>query len=122
SISLQREQNGARANQLYRKGLFGEDHPYGFIAEEVDVQRIGREDLEHFYKHHFLVQPEIFITGNLEENDLEAVIGLFKDLQVIQKEEPVLEFQKFPDKRIVELREKSIQSSIRLGQHLIPKS
>src|SRR5690554_3897203 len=43
SISLNREQNSARANQLYRKGLFGSGHPYGFIAEEADVKRkIGR--------------------------------------------------------------------------------
>ncbi len=122
NIALQREQNGARANQLYRKGLFGEDHPYGFIADEADVRRICREDLEHFYKHDFLVQPEIFVTGNLDEIHLDEIIGLFKDLQVIEKKESRAEFKKYSNKRIIELREKSVQSSIRLGQHLIPKT
>ncbi len=122
SISLQREQNGARANQLYRKGLFGKDHPYGFIAEEGDVHRINREDLQHFYSSAFLVQPEIFVTGNLEEKNLEEIENLFQDLRVIEVAASPTFFDKFSHKRIVELKEKSVQSSIRLGQHLISKS
>ncbi|HLW19595.1 MAG TPA: pitrilysin family protein [Cyclobacteriaceae bacterium] len=122
SISLNREQNGARANQLYRKGLFGKDHPYGFIAEEADVKRINREDLDHFYRHGFLVNPEIFVTGNLQESDLDAIEELFRDLHVVQGDDPLPFFEKPVDKRIFEPNEKSVQSSIRLGQHLIPKS
>jgi len=81
SISLSREQNGARANQLYRKGLFGKDHPYGFIAEEADVRRIEREDLDHFYRNGFLVNPEIFVTGNLEDADLDEIEELFEAIE-----------------------------------------
>jgi zinc protease len=122
SISLQREQNAARANQLYRNGLFGKDHPYGFIAEESDVRQINQEDLREFYKNAFLVRPEIFLSGNLEEKDLEEIASLFQDLQVVQLEESLPLFEKSPERRIVELNDKAVQSSIRMGQHLIPKS
>src|SRR5690554_5285663 len=73
SISLQREQNGARANQLFRKSLFGKEHPYGFIADEGDVRQINRGDLQYFYENVFLVDPEIFVTGNLDDNNLSEI-------------------------------------------------
>lgn len=36
TITMQQEQNGARANQLYRKALFGTDHPFGFISADLN--------------------------------------------------------------------------------------
>ncbi|MEX2593902.1 MAG: pitrilysin family protein [Anditalea sp.] len=122
TISLQREQNGARANQLYRKGLFGKDHPYGFVAEEDDVRQISGEDLQYFYNNAFMVRPEIFVTGDLEEKNLESIEKLFQNIPVIHDEEVLPAFEKHPKKRITEFNQKSVQSSIRLGQHLIPKS
>jgi zinc protease len=122
SISLNREQTGARANQLYRKGLFGEDHPFGFIAEEEDVRSVTREDLEHFYAHDFLIRPEIFVTGNLEDSQLDEIELLFKDLQVVPEDDNMSFSTTLTDQRILEPNEKSVQASIRLGQHLIPKS
>jgi predicted Zn-dependent peptidase len=122
TISLQKEQNGARANQLYRKALFGQNHPYGFVAEENDVHQINVEDLRIFYNHAFLVRPEIFVTGNLDEKNLEAIEKLFQDLKIIHEEEALPDFEKPPKKRIFEFNEKSVQSTIRLGQHLISKS
>ncbi len=121
SISLNREQNGARANQLYRKGLFGADHPFGFIAEEDDVRQVNTQDLKNFYAHDFLVRPEIFVTGNLESHQLDEIESLFKDLQVVPEGENIPFSATLIDKRILEPKEKSVQASIRLGQHLIPK-
>ncbi len=122
SISLSREQTGARANQLYRRGLFGPDHPFGFIAEEDDVRQVSREDLEAFYKHHFMARPEIFVTGNLEEGHLHQLERLFEDLQLVPEGNQVPLPSTLFDSRIVEPRQKSVQASIRLGQHLVPKS
>lgn len=122
SISLSREQNGARANQLYRKELFGKDHPFGFIAQETDVRKVNRADLSDFYVNDFLQQPEIFVTGNLTIGNLNEIEELFKDLKVVASEESVSLFEVPSNKTTVELNEKSIQSSIRLGKHLIPKN
>lgn len=121
SISLNREQNSARANQLYRRGLFGPDHPFGYIAEEDDVQKVSREDLEVFYKQHFLARPEIFVTGNLEDRHLNDIERLFEDLQLVPEGSYIPLPSTLIDKRVVEPREKSVQSSIRLGQHLVSK-
>lgn len=122
SISLNREQNAARANQLYRKGLFGEEHPFGFIAEEEDVRKVDRQDLRDFYVHDFLVRPEVFVTGNLNSRQLNEIERLFNNLQIIPESEQMPFRTTLTDRRILEPREKSVQASIRLGQHLIPKN
>ncbi|WP_186755576.1 M16 family metallopeptidase [Echinicola salinicaeni] len=122
TISLQREQNGARANQLYRKAIFGTDHPYGFIAEEKHVDAVTPEKLNDFYQHKFLVQPEIFVIGNLNEVEIDNIISEFENLEIIKSSKLSTDFQIWPEKRINELKDKSVQSSIRLGQHLIPKT
>lgn len=122
SISLSRKQNSARANQLYRKALFGEGHPFGFVAEEADVKRVTREDISQFYTSGFLVRPEIFVTGNLDDKGLEEIGSLFQDLELAPENETVPPYQPSSEKRTVELNEKSVQSSIRLGQQLIAKN
>ncbi|MDN3667925.1 pitrilysin family protein [Echinicola jeungdonensis] len=122
TISIQKGQNGARANQLYRKALFGSHHPYGFVAEECDVETVQREDLVDFYHNTLLVTPEIFVTGNLEENEIDQLVKAFEDLPVIQISDTLPDFEVWPEKRLTEIKEKSVQSSIRLGQHLIPKT
>lgn len=122
TISLQQEQNGARANQLYRKAIFGTDHPYGFIAEEKHVNAVTPEKLKDFYQRKFLVQPEIFVIGNLNEVEIENIISEFENLEIIESPKESADFQIWPEKRLSELKEKAVQSSIRLGQHLIPKT
>src|SRR5690554_1529591 len=122
SISLIRQQTGARASQLLRRGLFGKDHPYGFIATEEDVRRVNQDDLKHYYETAFLTQPEIFVTGNLEIENLEEIERLFAGLKSQSSLIPPTPFEPLTEKRISEPVEKSVQASIRLGQHLIPKS
>ena len=122
TISLSRQQTGARANQLLRRGLFGKDHPYGFIATEEDARGVEQEGLKLYYETAFLTQPEIFVTGNLEEKNLAEIEGLFAGLQRKSSLIPPIPFEPLIEKRVNEPIEKSMQASIRLGQHLIPKS
>jgi len=122
TISIQREETAARANQLYRKALFGQDHPYGFVADENDVENIFRQDLVDFYATSLMVNPEIFVTGNLDEQQLEELITQFEDIYCIQAEGILPDYDIYPEKRVSEEKDKALQSSVRLGQHLIAKT
>lgn len=122
TISIQKEQNSARANQLYRKALFGTTHPYGFIAEDRHVASVTAEKLARYYHEKFLINPEIFVIGNLDDREIELIVSAFEDLQVKKAMAPAEQFIIWPEKRLSETKEKAVQSSIRLGQHLIPKS
>ncbi|GAB3649545.1 pitrilysin family protein [Echinicola sediminis] len=122
TISIQNEQNGSRANQLYRKALFGADHPYGFIAEDRHVTSITTEKLKDFYENNFLLSPEIFVIGNLSEVEIDSIADAFGGLETNLSPKSVPVFNTWPDKRLNEFKEKAVQSSIRLGKHLIPKT
>ncbi|WP_143960465.1 M16 family metallopeptidase [Litoribacter populi] len=122
TISIQREETGARANQLYRKALFGQNHPYGFVGEEEDVKNVFRQDLVDFYQTSLMVNPEIYITGNLSDSQIDAISKNFEDLSVLEMNGTLPGYDIYPERRLAEHREKAVQSSLRLGQHLIPKT
>jgi zinc protease len=122
TISIQKEETGARGNQLYRKALFGKGHPYGFVAEETDVENIFSQDLVDFYKTSLMVNPEIFVTGNLSEEQIEQIIKQFEDIYAFQSDNVTPDYDIYPEKRITEIKDNAVQSSIRLGKHLIAKT
>lgn len=122
SISIQREQNSNRASQLFRKQLFGDQHPFGQIADEEDVEQVTSEDLKSFYSNKLWINPEIFLTGNLNGKEIDFIAQELGNLPVITGNPILEEFINQEKERVWEKREKSVQSSIRLGCHLIPKN
>jgi zinc protease len=120
-LSIQQEQNSAVASQNFRKHLFGTDHPYGYIPDEKDVYAITADDLRDHYQHNLWINPEIFINGNLNDSDLEIIAKLFGDLPVKKLEIQLPNFKNHSFPRIDLPKEKSVQSSLRIGCHLIPK-
>jgi zinc protease len=122
SIHINRDKNSHRASQLFRRALFGENHPFGQIIEEKDVDAVIREDLLDFYKKDLWTNSEIYLTGNLDEfqiNDITREIG---NIPVEFFPNPAINFPPQNQRKLIEEKEKSVQSSIRIGCHLVPKS
>jgi zinc protease len=122
TIAIQQEQTGARANQLIRKTLFGELHPFGYISDEMHVDAITREDIKSYYRSNFCIAPELFVTGNLTDREMQEIENQFNNLPFQETNGMSPDFSTFRGKRVYEERPKSLQSSIRLGKILIPKS
>ena len=81
-------------------------HPFGQIADERDVDQINKEDLKAFYTHRLWINPEIFLTGNLNEQEIDFIAQQMGNLPVIN-EKPILEeFTNQEKERIWEKREK----------------
>ncbi|WP_209330241.1 M16 family metallopeptidase [Lunatimonas salinarum] len=122
TINLQFDQTGARGNQLIRRVLFGENHPFGFISDEDHVDAVTKESIHEYYDQYFRVSPEIFVTGNLGDRELLEIERNFGDLPFGEGNYATIAFDTFPEKRLVETRPSAVQSSIRLGKILVPKS
>lgn len=122
SIHINRDKNSHRASQLFRKTLFGENHPFGQITEEKDVEDINRIYLVDFYQKDLWTNSEIFLTGNLEDSQLEEIINEIGNIPVSFFDNQVSGFQNQVHPRVIESKAKSVQSSIRIGCHLIPKN
>ncbi|EON78605.1 putative zinc protease [Lunatimonas lonarensis] len=122
TINLQFEQTGARSNQLIRKVLFGPNHPFGYISEENHVDQITCTAIRDYYNRFFRISPEIFVTGNLGDREFADIDRWFGDLPYIESDFLLPELEPYDKKRLYESRPNAVQSSIRLGKVLIPKS
>ncbi len=122
SLSIMREKTGNRASQLFRKELFGTDHVFGQINDESDVASVERNDLLDFYGEQLWCNPEIFLTGNLSESELAFIDKVLGDLPVQSGKEAPDYFSNSIKARVTEDRDSALQSSIRIGCHLLPKS
>ncbi|WP_317047762.1 M16 family metallopeptidase [Pleomorphovibrio marinus] len=121
-IALQREQASGRANQLIRQALFGENHPFGYTATEAHVDGISADKIRAYYQDHFRILPEIFVTGDLEEEELQTLEKTFEDLPFRDNYQRAGEINPFPGKRMIEPRPQAMQESMRLGVLALPKS
>jgi zinc protease len=122
SLSILHKKSSNRASQLFRKELFGAFHPFGQISEEKDVDAIQRDDLLNFYSNDLWANPEIFLTGNVTEAELDLISQYLGNLPTIKSHVKLSQFTNTKHQRLVEARQKSVQSSLRIGCHLIPKN
>lgn len=122
SISIKNEQTSARANQLIRKSLFEKDHPFGYQITEEDVDAIQQNDLIAYYEKDFLLSPQIFLTGQLSEKELNQIELLFSDLPLSPKTPHLLPTGVVQPSKLLEKKPEAVQSSIRIAKWMIPKS
>jgi zinc protease len=104
------------ASQLLRQQLFSSD-AYGRVSTQESIEAIQHVDLLDFHSKHWLgAMPQIFLSGKITEDDLEAVQKTFQGLftDVAQKLNPFAP-NETPKAPIHEFRENAMQSSIRLG-------
>ena len=121
SLKLDQEKPSSRAGQLFKKGLFGPEHPYGQEITETHISEIIPELLQSYYQTHLWKDCSLFISGDFSLQELDSLLTQLEQLPLrhgAQKQElpspsPTWEFQ--------EIKEGAVQSSIRLGAWTIPK-
>ena len=121
-IKLEREKTASRASQLFRKALYGEDHPYGSEINESHVDQISQQDLSDYFQNALLTETEFFICGDLESYELNKLVSEIDQIpyRLEQKLPPLPLPSGTPT--LVEERVNALQSSIRIGSWSIPKS
>ncbi len=121
SIRLNNEKTSSKADQLFRKSLFGFQHPYGAEVGDPEVEVINPELLAHYYQHYLWNSIEIFVTGNLNSEELHRLIEGLQTLpnSMASFELPNSPLNSSPGEK--EYRADAVQSSIRIGSWSIPK-
>lgn len=121
-LKMEREKSASRASQLFRKALFGENHPYGIEITEAFVDEVGQSDLMAYYHTSLFSETEFFLCGNLDESELEKIAGLLNEIPFKVANHPSILPQVQLTPRIHEERPLAFQSSIRIGSWSIPKT
>lgn len=122
SIKLNNEKTASKANQLFRKSLFGFEHPFGAEIGEQEVDEINAELLLDYYKNLLWNSVEFFVTGDLNPSELQTLILGFQNLP---NRIPTIESISNPVSSTlgeIESRGDAVQTSIRIGGWSIPKS
>lgn len=122
SISIKNEQTSARANQLIRGSLFVKDHPFGYQVTEKDVDAINQDDLSNYYHKEFLIAPQIFITGQLSNEEMDQIESSFNDFPLSTELPILLPTGEIHPSKHLENKAEALQSSIRIAKWMVPKS
>ncbi len=119
-VSQQKVNNLCR--KAFNKHIFGENTQYGKVAELEDFDQVNVEDLKLFYQDVYLnTKPVLFLVGNVSNDFINLLKQWTKQLGNHRAE---IEPQPFKQTvgRVVEKKEKTIQSAIRIGKLLFTKN
>jgi predicted Zn-dependent peptidase len=116
------ERNSFLAGREVRKLLFGQEHPYGRALEIVNIdQDLNSGLLVEYYNQHLLCGAEIIISGKIR-NELLDDLQIFNDMPVKPPRKKSHEVSKSAMSEKIINKHDSLQSSIRLGRRIIPKT
>ncbi len=121
SLKLDQEKPSSRAGQLFKKGLFGPNHPFGQEITEAHISEITPALLQAYYQDHLWKDCSLFLSGDFKTQELEQLLATLNQLPLKQgaKKEGLPAPTSTP--LLVEDRADAVQSSIRLGAWSIPK-
>jgi zinc protease len=121
NLKVNNEKTSFLASKLFRKNLFGDDHPYGRELDEKDIESLTRVSLvEHL--HAFSENISVFIAGKITD---ETKTLLTNRLEVLPNRKTIATEKSVPFRKPVNQRQEksgSVQSSIRLGRKAILRS
>lgn len=121
SLKLEQEKPSSRAGQLFKKGLFGTEHPYGQEITEAHIEEINPSLLQAYYQTQLWRDCTLFLSGDFTPQELDLMIS---QLEQIPLKRGTIKIELPPPSSswiFQEDREGAMQSSIRLGTWAIPK-
>lgn len=123
-LLIEREKPAYQARELFSRGLFGVDHPYGRVAAAAEYDNLTTDDLRRFYEAHYRSAGNLFAvaSGRIGAETERALVDFLArfDASVPAPVDPgVPAVVSTP--LIREKRDGALQSSIRIGRVLFPK-
>jgi len=110
------------AQQQFRGALFASDEAYATLAKDQDFQSANVPAMKRFFRDHYLNGlTRMSLVGNLEQDTVDALIDLFG--KWAKDNAPVYgsDFSS-QDRRLHFPVEGTVQTAIRMGKILFPKS
>jgi zinc protease len=126
SLRVNKEKSQFLASAEFRKILFSEPHPYGRQYWEEDIEAVSKNKVEEFANEFFTLDKlEIFVAGQFNEDTVRHLLNQYfgKTLfnKISAKKSPVVD-SVGNQKESVITKAGSVQSSIRVGYHVIQRN
>ena len=121
-LRIERQKVDNEARELFGKALFGADHPYGVVAHEDEYDRLTRSALVEFYLMHYnAANCFVVCSGRVGERELERIVRIAEQLPAGKKAERQMPREQVTH-RVFKRHEGAVQSSIRMGRLLFPRT
>ena len=121
-LAVERQKVDMMAREAFGKVLFGANHPYGVSYPEELYGEVTREALVEHYRRLYTKQNSFVVcSGRLSAEDEEAVAALcsrFPEGEAVQVDFPPAE----SSPRCFIPRKEALQSAIRVGRLLFPRT
>lgn len=122
-LAMERSRVPSKARELFTKALFGEEHPYGRSYPEELYLELTSEILKKFYSEFYIAERCFVVcSGNVGDEQLDIVRELANEVPVKDDREdnsfPAHESSHYE----FELHPDALQSSIRIGKILFPRT
>lgn len=121
SLKLEQEKPSSRASQLFKKGLFGANHPFGQEITEAHISGITRTLLQAYYQDHLWKDCSLFLSGDFKTQELQELLAALEQLPLQHGAKKQVLPVPASTALLLEDRDDAVQSSIRLGGWSIPK-
>ncbi|WP_333819119.1 M16 family metallopeptidase [Ohtaekwangia sp.] len=121
NLRVNQEKTSFQASKLFRKKLFGENHPYGKELEAEEVQTLTREQLIDHYTS-FGKDFIVIVSGKIDSASRQNIIDEFSSLSFIASPEKNITAPNVNALHERVSKEGSVQSSIRMGKKAIARS
>ena len=125
NLRVNYEKNAYLAGVLFRRQLFGAEHPNGRSQQPEAVEQLTRDSVVDFYERTVRNRPfQLILAGQATENEVLLINRMLGQFPISADSLVGFSDTKLPDTHAPVLAEKpeSIQSSIRVGRRLFTRS
>lgn len=121
NLKVNKEKTSFQASKLFRKSLFGENHPYGKELEENELDQIKRETIvEHFQT--FFKELFVVVSGKVSDESRNIISEMFTALPTkVSNSNSYITPEKIAERIVVE-KDDSVQASVRIGKRFIGRN
>jgi zinc protease len=122
NLKVNLEKTSFLASKLFRKSLFGEDHPYGKELGEKEVEALTQKDVVNYYNTFFTSTPSVFVAGKIENETEKQILEIFSSWKPGKTPNKKIVLQEKKPFHLYTEKEESVQSSIRVGCRSVVRS
>lgn len=121
-LAVERRKLDVQSRELFSEALFGSSHPYGISASESAYDDITREDLVALYEELYLADNAFVVcSGRIDSTVLKGIESIALGLKRGVKHDVEIPLAT-PTYRLYREVDNALQSSIRVGRLLFPRT
>ena len=125
SFKLESKKVKELSTRKFTREVFGTEHPYGAVAQELDFGNVTREDLIKYHeKCYSPANCKMIVAGQFSESTIDLISENFSawNKETLIKEPILFNASKIEEKEFLIVKDDAMQSAVRLGKILFNKN